>query len=137
MLDKGLRQKIRSYFNAIVEEYDYLENVVSEDEEDQESGSKTAREMAKQDLEDTLFDMKDALVDLSLNFNNVGYIEHSSFGNKSIHKNEIIDIKINFKQKTSDKGKLTGSSTFMLEQMLKHPCLMFNHNLLEECQNMV
>jgi len=87
--------------------------------------------------------MRDSLIDISLNFNNVGFINHSSFACPSADQDmrkEGLNIKITLeKQSTSDimdKFK-SGSNEIMLDQMLKHPYLMFNHGIIEESHNLV
>ena len=137
-IDKGLRSEIKSYFNKMMTEYEDNENV-SEDEDNQDQGNKSSRERAKEDTENLLIQVSDSLIDLSLNFNNVGFINHSSFGTPNADQDkrkEIIDIKIALEKQriselTINKVK-SGSNDVMLQDLLKHPCMMFNHIFIEE-----
>lgn len=99
-LDKSLKQDFKKYFS-------HLET-----------------EAEKTDLEDLLLDCRDSLVDLSLNYSSVKFLDHTSFLDLSGNHSEMIEYFF------PTAGQVTIDQESDL--CLNHPFILFKDNFMAE-----
>jgi hypothetical protein len=84
---------------------------------------------SQDDIEELILNTRDCLVDLSLNYSSVGFLDHSSFFQLTGNLNEEIENYF----PTAGQISLYQESE-QVKPILNHPFLLFKENFLTEAQ---
>lgn len=137
-INKGLKLEIKEYFKLLHADIKRNFNHSIPDEDGNMDQEETFEEF-KKSSEDTIVQIRNALVDLSLNYHNINFLEHSSFFKPRIGSDEFSDFESDRKRIFDTKNQETNSIKIQDDlnnkKMMSQPWFIFKLALVQESKD--